>query len=137
MQALETNLNNYDIMSMFKDDGSGTIDATKVMVKALQEKVFKKFDLVETRNKKENAENFKTRNTVENLIQKFDKMSSDLENIQASNKEHMENFEAYKKENIELFRLLDALRFIKDIPATTPEEAADYGLIDSVVTSKK
>lgn len=30
-----------------------------------------------------------------------------------------------KKENIELFRLLDALRFIKDIPATTPEEAVE------------
>jgi len=30
-----------------------------------------------------------------------------------------------KKEDIELFRLLDALRFIKDIPATTPEEAVE------------
>ena len=30
-----------------------------------------------------------------------------------------------KKEDIELFRLLDALRFIKDIPATTPEEATE------------
>lgn len=30
-----------------------------------------------------------------------------------------------KKEDIELFRLLDSLRFIKDIPATTPEEAIE------------
>ena len=30
-----------------------------------------------------------------------------------------------KKENIELFRLLDALRFIKDIQATTPEEVVE------------
>lgn len=30
-----------------------------------------------------------------------------------------------KKEDIELFRLLDALRFIKDIPATTQEEAVE------------
>ena len=30
-----------------------------------------------------------------------------------------------KKKDIELFRLLDALRFIKDIPATTPEEAIE------------
>ena len=44
-------------MTMFKDDGSGTIDATKVMVKALQEKVFKKFELVETRHKKEKCGN--------------------------------------------------------------------------------
>lgn len=30
-----------------------------------------------------------------------------------------------KKEDVELFRLLDAIRFIKDIPATTPEEAIE------------
>lgn len=30
-----------------------------------------------------------------------------------------------KKENIELFRLLDALRFIKDVPAATPEEVVE------------
>ena len=30
-----------------------------------------------------------------------------------------------KKEDIELFRLLDALRFIKDIPGTIPEEAVE------------
>ena len=61
IEALQANIKALDIMTMFKDDGSGKIDATKVMIKALQEKVFKKFELVEARYKKEDMENFKTK----------------------------------------------------------------------------
>ena len=93
-------------MTMFKDDGSGTIDATKVMVKALQEKVFKKFELVETRNKKESMDNFKTKNLVDNLIPKIDNINKELEKINELNSEQKEEFDNYKKTNEETNNVL-------------------------------
>ena len=56
IEAIQTDLKGLDFMRMFHDDGSGSIDATKVLVKALQEKVFKKFELVEQRYKKDSIE---------------------------------------------------------------------------------
>jgi hypothetical protein len=101
LELLQTNTKSLDIMTIFKDDGSGTIDATKVMVKALQEKVFKKFELVETRYKKEGAENFKTKTTVENLVPKIDKVNRDINEINDLNIRLKEEFDDYKKSNEE------------------------------------
>ena len=102
IENLQTNIATSDIMAMFKDDGSGTIDATKVMVKSLQEKVFKKFELVETRYKKESIENFKTKTSLDNLIPKIDRIIQDLEKINQYNNEQKEEFDAYKKNSQEI-----------------------------------
>ena len=40
-----------DTLSMFKDNGNGTVDATKVMIQILEEKINKRFELLETKNK--------------------------------------------------------------------------------------
>ena len=101
IESLQSSVKGLDIMTKFKDDGSGTIDATKVMVKALQEKVFKKFELVETRYKKDAGENSKTKLLLENLIPKIDKMDKDLEKINEINNEQKEELETYIKENEE------------------------------------
>ena len=98
IELLQTNTKSLDIMSMFKDDGSGTIDATKVMVKALQEKVFKKFELVETRYKKEGAENMKTKTTVDNLLPKIEKISRDINEINELSIRQREELDDYKKD---------------------------------------
>ena len=102
IEALQANIKALDIMTMFKDDGSGTIDATKVMVKALQEKVFKKFELVEKRYKKEWMENFKTKTAVENLIPRIDQINHELGKINELNNERKEEFVNYKKNNEEI-----------------------------------
>ena len=102
IEALQTNIKALDIMTMFKDDGSGTIDATKVMVKALQEKVFKKFELVETRYKKDGMENFKTKTAVENLMPRIDQINHELGKINELNNERKEEFDNYKKNNEEI-----------------------------------
>ena len=102
IELLQSNNKVSDLMNMFKDDGSGTIDATKVMVKALQEKVFKKFELVETRYKKDGVENFKTKTMVENIIPKIDKIIKDIDDINILNIKQKEEFNDYKKENEEL-----------------------------------
>ena len=102
IELLQSNTKVLDLMNMFKDDGSGTIDATKVMVKALQEKVFKKFELVETRYKKDGADNFKTKTMVENIIPKIDKIIKDIDAINILNIKQKEEFNDYKKGNEEL-----------------------------------
>ena len=102
VEYLETNMQGLDIMKMFRDDGSGTVDATRVMVKALQEKVFKKFELVEARYKRDGEENMKTKSLVENIIPKIEKINKDLESINELNQHQNEDAEKFKNINHEL-----------------------------------
>ena len=102
VESLETNMQGLDIMKMFRDDGSGTVDATRVMVKALQEKVFKKFELVEARYKRDGEENMKTKSLVENIIPKIEKINKDLESINELNQHQNEDAEKFKNINHEL-----------------------------------
>ena len=98
LESIQSNLKGLDILKMFKDDGSGTIDATKVMVKSLQEKVFKKFELVETRYKKDIVEISKIKTIVDNLIPKLDKINNDFKKIDELNNEQKEEFNDYKNQ---------------------------------------
>ena len=102
IELLESNMHGLDIMNMFRDDGSGTVDATRVMVKALQEKVFKKFELVEARYKRDGEENMKTKSLVENIIPKIEKINKDLESINELNQHQNEENEKFKSINHEL-----------------------------------
>ena len=45
-----------DNLMMFKDNGNGTVDATKVMVKMLEEKINKKIEIIETKGKGQGKE---------------------------------------------------------------------------------
>ena len=96
IELLQSHVQGLDIMTIFKDDGSGTIDATKVMVKALQEKVFKKFELVEQRYKKDGEDNFKIKKTVENLGIKIETIYKDMESIKELHQNQKEEFDNYR-----------------------------------------
>ena len=102
VESLESNMQGFDIMKMFRDDGSGTVDATRVMVKALQDKVFKKFELVEARYKRDGEENMKTKSLVENIIPKIEKITKDLESINELNQHQNEETENIKNINHQL-----------------------------------
>jgi chromosome segregation ATPase len=102
LESLESNMQGFDIMKMFRDDGSGTVDASRVMVKALQEKVFKKFELVEARYKRDGEENMKTKSLVENILPKIEKITKDLESINELNQHKNEENVNIKNINHEL-----------------------------------
>ena len=53
IEDLTVKCSNIDVFNMFRDSGDGTVDMAKVLVKALEEKVFKKFELVDLRYKQE------------------------------------------------------------------------------------
>ena len=90
-----------DIFSMFKDNGDGTIDATKVMVRALEDKVFKKFEFVDKRYKTDSLDHLKTKNNVENIMPKIDQIYREIERINKMGNQNQEELDNYKKENDE------------------------------------
>ena len=71
-----TKCTDFDVLTMFKDNGDGTIDATKVMVKALEEKVFKKIEMVESKNK-----NSYLNDKMELLLSKIEKDRQNIEKL--------------------------------------------------------
>ena len=101
LEDLQVKVADFNIFSMFKDNGDGTIDATKIMVKALEEKVFKKFDLIDKRYKIDSLENLKTKTNVDNLIPKLDQIHREIDRINEIGNQHQEDLENYKKENEE------------------------------------
>ena len=101
IEDLQVKTTELDVFNMFKDSGDGTIDATKVMVKALEEKVFKKFELVDARYKKDALDNLKMKTNVENVTPKLDQFHRELTRISDISKQQKEDLDAYKKENME------------------------------------
>ena len=90
-----------DVFSMFKDSGDGTIDATKLLVKSLEEKIFKKFELVDARYKKDSLDNLKMKTNIENITPKLDQFNRELVRISDMNKQQKDDLDNYKKENQE------------------------------------
>ena len=103
MEDCVTKCSSIDIINMFKDSGDGTVDAAKVMVKALEEKVFKKIEFVETRAKKETNNTSDIKNNMKDLYDTIKSIKTDILNINESldkNKDNMNNiqndFDEYK-----------------------------------------
>ena len=71
----------FDIMDLIKDSGDGTIDATKLMVKALEDKVFKKIEFVETRFNKNESEGLITKKKLDVIMPQFKKTINDIERL--------------------------------------------------------
>ena len=102
LENLQVKLSELDVFSMFKDNGDGTIDATKIMIKALEEKIFKKFDLIDKRYKNDSLENSKIKSNIDNILPKLDQFNRELERINQMGNQHQEDLDNFKKENEEL-----------------------------------
>ena len=100
-----------DIYNMFKDSGDGTVDAAKVLVKALEEKVFKKLEFVDMRYKKDAVDNLKTKNNVDNLLPNFEKMKQNIdkiiENLEKNNEEVDNNKREFDEQKNEINNIID------------------------------
>ena len=93
----EVKCTKYDVISMIQDNGNGTVDATKVIVKALEEKVFKKMEMVENKVKNNSYLNEKFDliiNKIENDRQNIEK----LFNLTGENKESIDELKNGMKE---------------------------------------
>ena len=101
IEDLQVKVANFDVFSMFQDSGDGTIDATKVLVKSLEDKVFKKFELIDQRYKVDSLENLKLKNNIENIIPKMNQFNMQIEKINDNENKYQEQIDNIKKENEE------------------------------------
>ena len=109
MEDCVTKCSTIDVFNMFKDSGDGTVDAAKVMVRSLEEKVFKKIEYIDTRAKKDQNNNSEMKNSVEGLIKTINNMNKEIQDLNENvdkNKENVSDikndFDEYKK-NVDEF----------------------------------
>ena len=101
IEDLQVKMANFDVFSLFQDNGDGTIDATKVLVKSLEDKVFKKFELIDERYKVDSLDNIKLKNNIENIIPKISQFNIQIEKINDTENKFQEDLFNIKKENEE------------------------------------
>ena len=101
IEDLQVKMANFDVFSLFQDNGDGTIDATKVLVKSLEDKVFKKFELIDERYKVDSLDNIKLKNNIENIIPKISQFNLQIEKINDTENKIQEDLFNIKKENEE------------------------------------
>ena len=87
-----------DIYNMFKDNGDGTIDATKVMVRALEERIFKKLEFIDARYKKDALDNSKTKNNIDKILPNMEKFNREFENLNKKIEKNNDDMNEIKKE---------------------------------------
>ena len=74
-------IENIDPLELFQDNGDGTVDAAKALFKSLEDKVFKKFELMETKNKEENEKNLMKNQLIDDLKTMFEKQNKELSDL--------------------------------------------------------
>ena len=102
IEDLTVKSSNIDIFSMFRDSGDGSVDMAKVLVKALEERVFKKFDLIDLRYKQEANETLKIKKMMENIqpiMEKCERDINDLKEADQKMKEEIDNLKELIEEN--------------------------------------
>ena len=101
IEDLQVKVANFDVFAMFQDSGDGTIDATKVLVKSLEDKIFKKFELIDQRYKVDSLEDMKLKNNVENIIPKLNQIDIQITKINETEIKYQEDLDNFKKETEE------------------------------------
>ena len=97
-EDLQVKVANFDIFSLIQDSGDGTIDATKLMVKSLEDKVFKKFELIDQRYKADSSDNIKIKNNIDNLVPQVNLINSQIDKIQETQNQLLIDVTNNKKE---------------------------------------
>ena len=107
--------NSIDIFNALKDTKDGSnIDATKAMIKILEEKVFQKFQFIEDQNKEffENITKLIKSNDNNNMqLEKFQKIINDIKYIEIVQvKEHFrKNLTKFERKNEDIINLLSKI----------------------------
>ena len=107
--------NSIDIFNVLKDTKDGSnIDATKAMIKILEEKVFQKFQFIEDQNKEffENITKLIKSNDNNNMqLEKFQKSINDIKYIEIVQvKEHFrKNLTKFERKNEDIINLLSKI----------------------------
>ena len=94
IENIKVKIQDFNIYDMFKDSGDGSLDASKILITALENKVFKKFELVDERNKKMEGDIFKNKQDIQNLVNTVNAtkmMNENIKNAMEENNQIIDN----------------------------------------------
>ena len=94
LENIKVKIQDFNIYDMFKDSGDGSLDASKILITALENKVFKKFELVDERNKKMEGDIFKNKQDIQNLTNNVNAtkmMNDNMKNAMDENNQNIDN----------------------------------------------
>ena len=108
-----------DTLSIFRDNGNGNIDATKVMVKMLEEKVNRKIEIIEKKSKKDIKDDDAFKQKISELENLINQINQELMKQNEKNKS-IEGDNNYDEEIKKLQDLIeqkynDLLKIIEDL----------------------
>ena len=98
IENCEIKCSNFDVMDMIKDSGDGKIDAAKLMVKSLEEKIFKKFEIIDEKKKNEKSDNINIKNHIDLIYEKINRDRQNLEKLYSLTGENKEAIGQIKKD---------------------------------------
>ena len=97
VEAMSVKVAELNVFDLIKDSGDGTVDASKILVAALESKVFKKFSLLDEKIKDSMNEVLKAKNgtinnknEIDGLSRLITKLRDDLEDTGNKNQENVE-----------------------------------------------
>ena len=93
-----------NVFDLIKDSGDGSVDASKILVAALESKVFKKFSLIDEKIKDSMNEVLKAKNATINYKNEIDGLSRLITKL----RDDIEDTDNKIKENVEILNKEDA-----------------------------
>ena len=100
MDQMRVKVEDFNIYDLVKDNGDGNLDASKLLIMALEKKVFKKFDQNDEKYKILDEDMTKFKNDFNDMINSFDSIKKKLESSD-SNGEINNEFNEYKEKMTE------------------------------------
>ena len=96
MDQIRVKVEDFNIYDLVKDSGDGNLDASKVLIMALEKKVFKKFEQNDEKYKVLDEDVTKFKNDFNDLINNFDSLKKKIE-FNEPNEEIHNEFNEYKE----------------------------------------
>ena len=97
-----------DTLSIFVDNGNGNIDATKAMIKILEQKVNKRMELLERKSNQDNKDDNILKNKMEELGELVNKLNDEMKKQEQKRNNNLESIiNNYNEDIQELKKLID------------------------------
>lgn len=83
MEEISVKIQDFNIYDLFKSNSSegGSTDVSVILVQNLEKKVFKKFEFMDEKTKKQDEENYKLKNDISNVKNLIEALSKNIVNL--------------------------------------------------------
>lgn len=83
MEEISVKIQDFNIYDLFKSNSSegGSTDVSVILVQNLEKKVFKKFEFMDEKTKKQDEENYKLKNEISNVKNLIESLSKNVVNL--------------------------------------------------------